>query len=87
MARGKLTDDALAESLHLRFERLPGYSPQLNPIERFSKKLHRRATHNRLFDILAVLKASVRASLGCFQSERIKVKSLLVGRQKIKDVK
>jgi transposase len=56
----------------------------LNPIERFWKKLRRRATHNRLFDTLADLKSSVRASLGYFQSVRSKVKSLLVGRQKKK---
>jgi transposase len=41
----------------------PSYSPQLNPIERFWKKLRRRATHNRLFDTLADLKKSVRAGV------------------------
>jgi transposase len=49
----------------------------LNPIERFWKKLRRRATHNRLFDSLADLKKSVRASLCYFQTMRNKVKTLL----------
>jgi transposase len=40
-------DEALAENPHLKFKRLPSYSPQLNPIERFWKMLRRRATHNR----------------------------------------
>src|SRR5262249_3263522 len=46
--RGKAVNAALADNPHLRFKRLPSYSPQLNPIERFWKKLRRRATHNRL---------------------------------------
>jgi hypothetical protein len=37
---------------------------------RFWKKLRRRATHNRLFDTLADLKASLRASLCYFQTMR-----------------
>jgi transposase len=49
---GKLVNEALADNPHLKFQRLPSYSPQLNPIERFWKKLRRRATHNRLFDSL-----------------------------------
>jgi len=77
---GKLVNEALAENPHLRFKRLPSYSPQLNPIERFWKKLRRRATHNRLFDALADLKKSVRASLCYFQTMRHKVLSLLQGR-------
>jgi hypothetical protein len=32
-------DEALAENPHLKFKRLPAYSPQLNPIERFWKIL------------------------------------------------
>src|SRR5262249_17908643 len=51
--RGQPINEALAENPHLEFYRLPSYSPQLNPIERFWKKLRRRATHNRLFDTLA----------------------------------
>jgi len=47
----------------LKFKRLPAYSPQFNPIERFWKVLRRRATHNRLFDALADLKRSIRANL------------------------
>jgi transposase len=78
--RGKAVDEAMAEYPHLRCKRLPSYSPQLNPIERFWKKLRRRATHNRLFDTLADLKKSVRASLCYFQTMRHKVKSLLVKR-------
>ena len=75
--RGGPINEALAENPHLKFKRLPSYSPQLNPIERFWKKLRRRATHNRLFDTLAELKRSIRASLSYFQTVREKVASLL----------
>jgi transposase len=83
--RGKPIDEALAENPHLRFKRLPSYSPQLNPIERFWKKLRRRATHNRLFDTLADLKKSIRASLCYFQTVRDKVRSMLEPRKKGQD--
>ncbi|WP_020467959.1 transposase [Zavarzinella formosa] len=85
--RGKLIDEALAENPHLRLERLPSYSPQLNPIERFWKKLRRRATHNRLFDTLADLKSSIRSSVKYFQTVRSKVRSLIVGRPKPNNIK
>lgn len=85
--RGKPIDAALAEHPHLEFYRLPSYSPQLNPIERFWKKLRRRATHNRLFDTLADLKTTLRASLGYFQTVRHKVKSIIAGRPKRKAAK
>jgi transposase len=75
--RGKAINEALADNPHLSFKRLPSYSPQLNPIERFWKKLRRRASHNRLFDALADLKRSIRASLSYFQTVRSKVASLL----------
>jgi transposase len=61
--RGRPIDEALAANPHLEFKRLPSDSPQLNIIERFWKLLRRRATHNRLFDSLADLKRSLRASL------------------------
>jgi transposase len=80
--RGKVVDEALAENPHLEFYRLPSYSPSLNVIERFWKKLRRRATHNRLFDTIADLKASVRASLSYFQTVREKVLTLINGRPK-----
>lgn len=82
--RGQAIDCALRDNPHLEFYRLPSYSPQLNPIERFWKKLRRRATHNRLFDTLADLKSSLRASIGYFQTMRHKVKSLIEGRPKRK---
>lgn len=85
--RGPPIDDALADHPHLEFNRLPSYSPQLNPIERFWKKLRRRATHNRLFDTLADLKSSLRASLSYFQTVRHKVKSIIEGRPKRKTTK
>jgi transposase len=66
--RGKLIDEALADNPHLEFYRLPSYSPKLKVIERFWKKLCRRATHNRLFDTIADLKRSVRASLCYIQT-------------------
>jgi len=79
--RGKPIDEALAENPHLKFKRLPAYSPQLNPIERFWKVLRRRATHNRLFDALVDLKRSLRASLSYFQTVRERVKTLLLRRR------
>lgn len=75
--RGKPIDEALRDHPHLEFKRLPSYSPQLNPIERFWKLLRRRATHNRLFDTLADLKASIRASLCYYQTMRDRVRTLL----------
>ena len=79
--RGQPIQEALQANPHLEFKRLPSYSPQLNPIERFWKKLRRRATHNRLFDTLADLKKSLRASLSYFQTMRQRVKSLLEKRR------
>jgi hypothetical protein len=78
---GAAVQQALADNPHLKFKRLPSYSPQLNPIERFWKKLRRRATHNRLFDTLADLKKSLRASLSYFQTMRQRVKTLLEKRR------
>ncbi len=75
--RGKPVDAAMAENPHLEFKRLPSYSPQLNPIERFWKILRRRATHNRLFDCLADLKRSLRNSLCYFQTRQGRVRCLL----------
>lgn len=85
--RGRALEEALRDHPQLEFYRLPSYSPQLNPIERFWKKLRRRATHNRLFDSLADLKRSLRASLCYFQTMRHKVKSLIEGRPKKKAAK
>src|SRR5262245_21426231 len=85
--RGRPVDEALRDNPHLEFKRLPSYSPQLNPIERLWKKLRRRATHNRLFDTLADLKSSLRASLSYFQTMRHKVKSIITGRTKQKATK
>ncbi len=39
--RGPPIQEALRENPHLEFKRLPSYSPQLNPSERFWKKLRR----------------------------------------------
>ena len=82
--RGVPIDAALRANRHLEFKRLPSYSPQLNPIERLWKKLRRRATHNRLFETLADLRGSLRASLCYFQTMRHKVKSIIEGRPKRK---
>jgi hypothetical protein len=80
--RGGPINEALADNPHLEFKRLPRYSPQLNPIERFWKVLRRRATHNRLCDTIADLKKSVRASLSYFQTARQRVLTLIKGRRK-----
>ena len=76
---GEPVRQALADNPHLELYRLPGYSPCLNVIERFWKQLRRRATHNRLFDTLADLKRSIRASLCSFQTLRHRVASLVAG--------
>lgn len=68
---------ALAENPHLELKRLPSYSPQWNPIERFWKLLRRRATHNRLFDTLTDLRRSIRSSLSYYQTMRVRVKTML----------
>jgi transposase len=73
---------AVKENPHLEFYRMPSYSPQLNVIERFWKKLRRRATHNRLFDEIADLKSSVRNSLRYFQTVRGRLLALINGRPK-----
>ena len=80
--RGPLIDEAMRENPHLEFKRLPSYSPQLNPIERFWKKLRRRATHNRLFDAIADLKSSVRNSLRYFQTVKSRLLTMINGRPK-----
>ena len=74
---GEVVRAALAGNPHLELKRLPSYSPQLNPIERFWKLLRRRATHNRLFDTVADLKTSIRASLCYYQTMRDRVRTLL----------
>ena len=74
---GEPVAKALADHPHLELKRLPSYSPQLNVIERFWKLLRRRATHNRLFDTLAELKRSLRASLCYFQTVRQRVHTLI----------
>jgi hypothetical protein len=80
--RGPLIDEALRDNPHLEFYRMPSYSPQLNVIERFWKKLRRRATHNRLFDAIADLKESVRNNLRYFQTVRQRLLTLINGRAK-----
>lgn len=74
-----IVDEALAANPHLEFYRLPRYSPSLNPVERFWKKLRRRAAHNRLFDTPADLKRSVRNSLCYFQTMRERMAYLVCG--------
>ncbi len=74
---GAPVQQALAEHPHLELRRLPSYSPQLNVIERFWKLLRRRATHNRLFETLADLKRSLRASLCYFQTVRKRIQTLI----------
>jgi transposase len=74
---GQAVADALTEHPHLELYRLPSYSPQLNVIERFWKLLRRRATHNRLFNTLAELKAALRASLCYYQTVRQRLVTLI----------
>lgn len=79
---GEPIRQVLAEHPHLELKRLPSYSPQSNPIERFWKVLRRRATHNRLFDTLADLRSSVRSSIHYFQVVRSRVRSPLKGKKR-----
>ena len=74
---GEVVRQALAENPHLELKRLPAYSPQLNPIERFWRVLRRRATRNRLFDTLADLRRSLRSSLSYYQTMRDRVRTVL----------
>jgi transposase len=74
---GEVVVEALAEHPHLELKRLPSYSPQLNVIERFWRLLRRRATHNRLFETMADLKRSLRASLCDYQTVRGRIRSLV----------
>jgi len=75
--RGQPIDEAMADNPHLEFYRLPSYSPQLNVIEHFWKKLRRRATHNRYFESLSELRRSIRASLCYFQTVRGRVRKVV----------
>jgi len=71
--RGALIDEVMTAHPHLRFYRLPSYSPHLNPIERFWRILRRRATHNRLFTSRSELRQTLRNNLCYYQSMRHKV--------------
>ena len=76
---GEAVTQALADNPPLERYRLPSDSPQLNVIERFWKRLRRRATHHRLCNTLADLKRSIRASLCYFQTMRSRLQSLIAG--------
>ena len=80
--RGPMVDEVMAAHPHLRFYRLPSYSPQLNPIERFWRILRRRATHNRLFTTRKELRQTLRHNLCYYQSMRHKGLSLLESNRK-----
>jgi DDE superfamily endonuclease len=56
--RGALREQVVAAQPQLRLKRWPSDSPQLNVIERFWRVLRRRATHNRLFVSMAVLRTT-----------------------------
>ena len=77
--RGTLVNDALAANPHLEFYRLPSYSPQLNVIERFWKRLRRRSTHNRLFDAIKDMKSSVRNGIRYFQAAKSRLLTTING--------
>lgn len=61
------------------FYRLSGYGPCPDVIERFWRKVRRRATHDRLFDTPADLKRSVRNSLSYFQTVRTRIATMVAG--------
>ena len=80
--QGPIVEEAMAAHSHLKFYRLPSYSPQLNPIERFWRILRRRATHKRLFTTRSELRQTLRHNLCYYQSMRQKVLSLLESKRK-----
>jgi transposase len=75
--KGARVTMVLNEVPHVELYRLPSYSPQLQVIERFSKVLRRRATHNRLFPTMAQLKQALRNSLCYYQTLKHRVLSLI----------
>jgi hypothetical protein len=82
--RGAVVDQMLATYPHLQLYRLPSYSPQLNVSERFWRVLRRRATHNRRFASMAVLRTTLRNNISYFQTMRQKVLSLIDSPRKTK---
>jgi DDE superfamily endonuclease len=82
--RGAVVDHVLTTHPHLQLYRLPSYSPQLNVSERFWRVLRRRATHNRLFASMAVLRTTLRNHISDFQTMRQKGLSLIESPRKTK---
>jgi hypothetical protein len=82
--RGALMEQVVTAHPHLHVKRLPSYSPQLNVIERFWRVRRRRATHNRLFASMTLLRTTLRHNLCYFQTMRQKVLSLVASPRKAK---
>jgi hypothetical protein len=82
--RGAGVEEVLAAHLHLRLDRLPSSSPQLNVMERFWRVLRRRATHNRSFASMAALRATLRNNISYFQTMKQKVLSFIESPRKAK---
>ena len=62
-------------SERLEFERLPPYSPELNPVERFFKEL-RATLRNRVFDIYEQVEAAVIKAVKPYLKDTEKVRRL-----------
>jgi hypothetical protein len=75
--QGPVMTEVLAADPQLELSPLPGYSPQLQVIERFWKVLRRRAPHHRLFRTMAHLKQAVRNRLCYYQTLKQRVLSLI----------
>ena len=75
--KGAAIEAVLTTFPHLVLYPLPRYSPQLQVIERLWKVLRRRATHNRLFATLALLKQALRSSLSYYQTLKGRVLTLI----------
>jgi DDE superfamily endonuclease len=80
--KGVRIDAVLAACPHLALDPLPRYSPQLQVIERLWKGLRRRATHNRLFPTIALLKHALRRSLSYYQTLKARVLTLIPSARK-----
>jgi hypothetical protein len=61
----------------IKLYRLPSYSPQLNPIERFWKLLRCRVTHNQFFENTQKIECALRNSICYYQTFKNHIISMI----------